>query len=542
MSESEVIGHGPCPACGSRDNVAQYDDGHEHCFTPGCTHHTRGAGDAPTPTRRHDPLPELLIGEHVSIKSRKLEEDTCRKFDYMVGINRGKPVHIATYHDPETGQPVAQKVRTQDKDFYWVGEPKRAGLYGQHLWNGGRRLVVTEGEIDCLSVSQVQGNKWPTVSLPNGAQGAVKDLSKAIEFLDLFEEVVLMFDNDEHGRLAAQEVSEMLKPGQCRVASLPRKDPSECLMAGEPDAITSAMWQAAVLRPDGILNGADMWDQVSEVPEMGLAYPWECLDKALYGQRTGEIVTWCSGSGMGKSQICRELFHHLHRSGIPIGLIALEEDARHTGLGIMSVQANMPLHLPDHRDKCGEAEFKLAYEATLGSGNIWLYDHHGTLDSDEIASKIRYMVRACGVKAILLDHISIMVSGQEDGDERRIFDNTMTRLRSLAGELDVIFHLVSHLKTAPGTPHEEGGLTSLSQLRGSRSIGQISNIVVGLERDQQDPKIKHITTLRVLKNRFAGTTGVAGYLSYDPETGRMSQCDEPGDDEENPFDGTNDPF
>ena len=35
-----------------------------------------------------------------------------------------------------------------------------------------------------------------------------------------------------------------------------------------------------------------------------------------------------------------------------------------------------------------------------------------------------------------------------------------------------------------------------------------------------------MTTIRVLKNRFSGETGIAGYLKYDLQTGRLSEVDD----------------
>jgi twinkle protein len=83
--------------------------------------------------------------------------------------------------------------------------------------------------------------------------------------------------------------------------------------------------------------------------------------------------------------------------------------------------------------------------------------------------------------------------------------------------------LVSHLKRPDGKGHEDGAQTSLSQLRGSAAIGQLSDIVIGVERDQQDPESKHFSNLRVLKNRYTGDTGLASCLEYNPETGRMAE-------------------
>ena len=128
---------------------------------------------------------------------------------------------------------------------------------------------------------------------------------------------------------------------------------------------------------------------------------------------------------------------------------------------------------------------------------------------------------------IVLDHLSIVVSGMEGGDERREIDRVMTQLRSLCEELKCSLFLVSHLRRPEGKGHEEGANTSLAQLRGSHSIAQLSDIVLGLERDQQDDEGKaNITTIRVLKNRYTGETGKATSVEYNTQTGRLREWDE----------------
>jgi len=109
------------------------------------------------------------------------------------------------------------------------------------------------------------------------------------------------------------------------------------------------------------------------------------------------------------------------------------------------------------------------------------------------------------------------------GDERKAIDSIMTKLRMLAQETGISLFVVSHLKRPDGKGHEEGAATSLSQLRGSGSIAQLSDIVLGLERNGQDPDVmeRHTTHVRVLKNRFSGLTGPACRLLYDLDSGRM---------------------
>ena len=137
--------------------------------------------------------------------------------------------------------------------------------------------------------------------------------------------------------------------------------------------------------------------------------------------------------------------------------------------------------------------------------------------------KIRYLASGCECGWVILDHISIVVSGMEGGDERRLIDNTMTKCRALVEELKIGLILVSHLKRPEGKGHEEGGRTTLAQLRGSAGIAQLSDIVLGCERDQQDQETGNVTVVRVLKNRWTGETGVGCLLEYDKYTGRMTE-------------------
>lgn len=464
-----------------------------------------------------------IQGQVQSLAKRKIREDTCQHFGYRVGEYGGHNAQFAYYFDPKTRQPVACKVRFPDKSFIFNGDTKAAGLYGQHLWrDGGKMVVVTEGEIDALSVSQVQGNKWPVVSIPQGAPSAKKALQKAYEWLDKFDTIILMFDMDEPGRKAAVECAEVFSPGKVKIADLPLKDASEMLQADRGDEIVRSIWNAKTYRPDGIVDGMSLWEAVAhEDDTVSQPYPWSALNEKTHGIRTGELVTITAGSGIGKSAVVREVAHHLLRLGDTIGMIMLEESTKRTALSLMGIELNKRLEIS--REGISEDEFKQAFDRTLGSGRIYLYDHFGSTEIENLLSRVRYMARALNCKWIILDHLSIVVSGLDDGgDERKLIDRAMTLLRTLVQETGIGLILVSHLKRPAGQGHEDGAQTSLSQLRGSAAIGQLSDMVIGLERNQQgdDP---NVTTVRILKNRFSGNTGVAGELHYNDDTGRLTE-------------------
>lgn len=532
--ESTFLYHEPCPKCGSSDACGVFSDGHRYCYS--CNTYFRPDGSVKSEEFRVSkeciPFEDL---EEVSLTKRCIGKDTCSKFKYFSTVYKGKPCQVACYYD-DSGNLVGQKLRFPDKSFAVLGSISNR-LYGSQLWASGKKIVITEGEIDCLTVSQLQGNKWPVVSIPNGAQAAKKAIESNLEYLENFEEVILMFDMDDPGRKASEECAKILPAGKAYIANLPCKDPNECLSEGKGSEVLQAVWNAKPYRPDGIVSGTDLYEKcVTDIDDLkdSVEYPWVALQNKTKGARHGELYVFTSGSGMGKSTILRELEYYfgVHRGEL-CGIVALEESTRKTGMELMSIHLNKRLILdPEGTD---EDERSRAFTETIGNGNFFLYDHFGSLDSGNLLSKLRYMIVSLGCKRIFLDHISIVVSGMdtdEDGGERKAIDKLMTNLRSLVEETGATMFVVSHLKRPEKKGHEEGAQVSLSQLRGSGAIAQLSDMVIGLERNQQGDN-PNVLTLRVLKNRFSGDTGISGYLYYDHDTGRLSDYEA---DPECPFD------
>lgn len=512
--------HMPCDDCGSTDALSLNTDGSTKCFacgefTPSNTTHTL---NTPTPKNTN-----FISGTVLPITQRKLHEDICQRYDYKIASVNGKPCHVATYRN-DAKEVVGQKLRFEDKSFSCIGDVKV--FYGQNLFpSGGKKLTIVEGEIDCLTTAQILGGgkaMYPVVSLPNGAQNAKSIFQRHLNWLDTFEEIILMFDMDEVGKAAAQEAAQILPFGKCKIAKLPLKDPSEMLVSGRAKELVSAFWDAQVWTPDGIVAGTAIYDRlVNPKIFQSVPYPFSGLNEKTRGLRKGEIVTFCAGSGVGKSQICKEIAHHiLSTTDKKIGYIALEESIERTANSIIGLEMNRLLHLDPI---AVDDEYNEAFNKTVGSGRFFLYDHWGSLESDNLIAKVRYLCKALEVEYIFLDHISIVVSGMEGGDERRIIDNLMTSLRSLVEETGIGMVLVSHLKRPEGRGHEEGAATSLAHLRGSASIAQLSDGVIGCERNLQDEDASNVTKLRVLKNRFSGETGLACDVVFNPNTGRIHE-------------------
>jgi twinkle protein len=200
--------------------------------------------------------------------------------------------------------------------------------------------------------------------------------------------------------------------------------------------------------------------------------------------------------------------------------LELEASNRRTALGLMSTAVGKNLTLQEH----DQSELEEHFRNSIANWNLYLFDGFGSFDPQLIYNRIEYLASGLECRVVFLDHLSILLSGL-DGDERRMIDTTMTKLRSLVERTGIALFLVSHLRrsTNDRNNHEEGGRINLSQLRGSHSIAQISDNLVGLERNQQSEDGRSPTTVRILKNRYSGETGTAGELTYDINTCRFTE-------------------
>jgi twinkle protein len=413
---------------------------------------------------------------------------------------------------------------------------------GQWLWNKGKHLVITEGEIDAMTVSQTMDLKWPVVSLPNGVDSTEKAIADNYEWLMGFENIVLMFDMDAPGQKAVEQACALLPIGKVKVASLPYKDANETLLEVGPGPITKAFWDAKVWRPDGIVEGSVVFNRerlkVGCAPGYPFTYPK--LQEMTYGLRKAEITMLTAGSGIGKSTLARELAFELHqRHGLKIGNVYLEENNDITARGYVALHAGVPLgKLQFRTDLITDDQWDAAIAAL--KDRMLFYDHFGSLESTNLQAKLRYLAAVEKVAFIILDHISIVTSGVESSKEgeRKDIDMLMTFLAALCQETGVGIIAIVHLKRVSGKDFNEGGSPALSDLRGSGALEQLSHNVYSLERNQQSKSLlkKFQTIIRVLKTRFGFETGEADVLEYNRVKGRNELCESPAEEPESGFD------
>jgi len=527
--------HQPCPVCDSSDACSINEDGSAYCFS--CNkripNYETGGTIEELKVHRMNSVNEIE-GSFTALNDRGISLATAKKYNVKCIANREGKVIRHFYPYCVAAEVTAYKVREEGKHFTWRGNSQGTGLFGQSLFkDSGKFITLVEGECDAMAAFEMMGSKWPVVSVKSGASGAVRDVKNSIEFLEKFDCVVINFDNDKAGLEASKKVARLLTPGKAKILSLPDdfKDPNDMLKAGRGRSYLEAWWNAKLYTPSGVLNISEKKTEFNNRESKdSVPYPWEGLNKKLHGLRRGELMTLTGGTGLGKSSVTRELEHWLiTNTKDNVGIIALEEDWRRTVDGILSIEANARLYIDQVRDEFTEEQLNQFFDNVYDGENkdrVWIHSHFGITDIDEIFSKLRFLIIGCSCKWVVVDHLHMLVSAMSDGDERRAIDNIMTRLRSIVEETGAGLILVSHLRRVDGNRgHENGISVSLSHLRGSQSIAQLSDCVIALERDQQsdDPDEANTTHMRVLKSRYTGDVGMATHLLYDRETGRLNE-------------------
>lgn len=469
-----------------------------------------------------------------SIPERKISKVVTEHYGVLEEIDEDgeTTAHYYPYTNAK-GEVVVYKKRLLPKTFSLIGDTaKITQLFGQHLATGRRKLVITEGELDCLAVAQAQYDKYkkhyPVVSLPSATQTSLVIQNRA--WIRSFDEVILCLDTDEPGQKASEKLIKMIGYDKVKIAKYPEKDPCEVLIQRGSQALMEAIFDARTYTPDGIVSGEAVWAQYKALRNVpAVPYP-ACLpgvNEKLLGMRAGEIVLLVSGTGAGKSTLMKEILLELQsyeqdETINKIGTLFLEESIGDSAEKLIGMHLKKNLLFQEVE----EQEERQAFEELFSDERLILLDHQGAVEDESIVDRIEYMI-LMGCTHIFLDHITIAVSDGMDGKSgNEAVDHLMSQLLKLVKKYqNVWICVVSHLRKVDNrsVPFEAGRIPSLDDIKGSGSIKQISFDVLAFARNMTatDEQTRNTIKLRVLKARKTGNTGDAGALLYNRDTTRL---------------------
>ena len=512
-----------CPACNSSDAYTVYEDG-GYCFS--CQHTTRekvnemdrSSNSVQPVVNNESRISEISGFSTYNIGSRGISKETAEHFGVKMSVTvEGKP---ESHYYPYTtnGNIVSYKERRLPKEGFFLHGTAGQELFGQAQAIGGKTLVITEGELDALAVSdamyQHYNRRFPVVSIPSAT--GTNTLLKQRDWVRSFESVVLMFDSDDAGQQAIEKAAKIIGIGKVKVAKLTEKDPCDVLTKHGYKALLQLYWDAKLWSPAGILTNGDIWKKYQDhklIESIPYPAPLGSLNEKVKGMRQGEITLFTSGTGSGKSTVIKEILFDLVKTRqMKVGLVSLEESVHDT------VSKFIAMNRP------GNADERSAFDDIFGDGNIVLLDHQGSVGDSSLVDQIEVMA-LMGCTHIVLDHITIAVSeGTEGLEGNAAIDKIMSDLLKVVKKHNIWLGLVSHLRKASGgRSFEEGNPASIDDIKGSGSIKQISFDIISFSRNlvAETEAERNVIKFRVLKSRFTGLTGDAGGATYDNSTSRL---------------------
>ena len=538
------LGHAPCPVCNSEDNlsVSETTDentgellGHSiYCNTPNCTNRhdprslERSTGsrwydldkltDQSYTARRNNPmnlndakleLPPLK--KHATQKVRNISPEVLNKYGVYLATDGRLVFPMANANQEIVGaKTLSYDAENQkwSKQWRWVeGSDTKNAIFGAKTTNFKSRIIITEGEWDAMSVRQMTG--YNAVSIPNGAGCLTKFYKQNIRWVESFDEVFILMDNDEAGRHATDELRNSGAIDQLKVnfVSFPTmygetaiKDPNDLLpLGGVRD--TGSFFKESLFAskqavpeefytPDNMLeNSLSKW--FNDDPDDSLSTGIPALDDCLGGWRKGELTTILAGTGIGKSSFTRSIVASLFNRNQKVMIYSLEENPTTTFNKILYLLYGSKLH------GCSREEFK-AYAKPLADSLV-LVKSNGQTTPEKVKKEIDYAVRGQGVKYVLMDNLTRAIDQSNAMDST---NNMVSTLVDCVNKHNIHVFLVSHTKRSESG---NNATPDISQGRNSGIIESFSHNILALGRKEGED----VLTVAVKKNREFGELGQA---------------------------------
>ena len=232
-------------------------------------------------------------------------------------------------------------------------------------------------------------------------------------------------------------------------------------------------------------------------------------------------MTIATGTGIGKTTFVREIAYHLHTQGERLGLIMLKSPTN----GVSSVSSvytstRTSRWIGPSQPTMRLRRLSISYSTMSGTSTYTTTSVVPT--SAVIIQRITYMAKALGVRWVILDHVSILVSGLATNDERKLIDLALTELRSeVVQELGIGLIIVSHLRRPEGDKgHEDGAKVRRPASRitqHSSAIRHVRGVVCRCRR----PRQRHPHHLRTQEQIHRADIGFRWDRRYHRDTGRL---------------------
>lgn len=461
--------------------------------------------------------------------------------------------------DVQTGEPVEQyypifkdnhltgfKVRQLPKTFYTVGSmSSESDLFGQYRFrtSNSKKILITAGEVDAISAYAMlnkpdsEYDPTPVVSAVVGETASFRQLKNHYEWLNRFEQVIVLYDNDKAGQDAVKKLVDVIPKGKMFVMNIDMKDANEMLMAGKERQFVNAFIKSKQYVPQGIAGSSSFLDAViKEAHAPRIEFPSfmkKFNNMTAGGPALGTIGLISAFTGAAKSTIVNECCYHWLMSGqLRVGVISMEQNlgqyselvlSRHIGVKLGALPKEDKIKLLEEQWVIDKAEE--LFKEPDGSDRWYVIDDRDC-HIDVMKRRIEQLIVQCECQIIVWDTISDSFDMLTVDEQAQL----MMWMKGIVTNHPVSFILIAHQRKV-GTGEKDGsqgGIGTESGVQGSSTLVKSAAWIVIASRDKmnEDPIIRNTTNLFMPKNRGAGTTGECGKLFYDAQTHSLYDFDE----------------
>lgn len=424
----------------------------------------------------------------------------------------------------------------ETKIWHLPGSDKRDVLYNINKVNTVQPLVICSGEGDCASA--IEAGIYNAVSIPGGDQN-LNWITECWDFLQNFDEIIIVADNDESGEKFADAVSRRLGEYRVKLVDLPKryedikakkryaiKDLNQFLYYAGPQAVREVIKQA---KDAAIVSVVDYTDvkkfDMSDVD--GFVTHFSELDMAIDKFYVGSTTILTGIAGSGKSSLLSWLTAQSVQQGFPTFVYSGELSNPSLKNWIDSVHAGQ-WGVSELRK--GDSKFyKITPDAfdainSYYKNQIFIYKDGFGHRTDEIFSTMEAVVRKYGVRTILIDNMSSVDLQNNDNDKWMRQDEFIRSIIEFSTKWQVCCVVVLHPKKMDMVRR-----MSIFDLQGVVSAVNLAHRVLSLYRVPAkekagimgkngkiiEPPVKWDVVLEVLKDRFGSGTGKTAGLFYD---------------------------
>ena len=462
-----------CPKCGGGTSGDKYtfsinlESGAFKCFRASCDYHGHfvelardfGFRLEDDSQNKYRKLPQKKIETKPKaieyLESRGISEEVARKYKITTQKHNDNILVFPFYDDQNVLQFVKYRKIDFDKRFdknkEWCEAETMPILFGMAQCEDFTRLVITEGQIDSLSLATC-GIK-NAVSVPTGALGFTW-LANCWDWVNKFQEVVV-FGDYEKGKITLIETLE--KRLQMKVKCvrpqdyLCEKDANDILRKYGKEAIIRAV-EGAELRDVKYVKRLATVEAVNlrDLPKIKTGIlP---LDRVCGGLLLGHVVLLSGKRGEGKSTFMSQLVAEAIEQDNAVFVYSGELPNYHFK-NWLDLQIAGKNHIETVKNEFGDDEYYLS-EQTIEKINRWYYDKafifdNSAVSDDEFDGLIKVMVDAIcryDIKLVCIDNLMTAMDSDPNTDIYRQQSAFVKNLEKLAQQYDVAIILVAHPK------------------------------------------------------------------------------------------------